>query len=234
MEISFVLAGYNEEKIARKSIQRCINVLEKDFDDYELILVDDASKDKTLDIMKEFAKNNPHITVLENKVNLNFGTSVLRGIYAATKTWIIFDAMDLPFRPEQTKDLILYTQKKEYDVLVLQRTGYKTTLWRKITSKGNLLLLNMMFPHLMKGTPVVNYVQIFRKSTVSEIIPLARSPIFVWPEMIFRAKLRGLNVGNIKNKPQINNVRKGAFGHPHDIIWGIYDMVRFKVHIHNI
>lgn len=81
----------------------------------------------------------------------------------------------------------------------------------------------------MKGTPVTNYVQVFRRDIVDSIIPFARSPIFVWPEMIFRAKLMGLRVGNVKNVPFVKKVRAGSFGKPHDIIWGIYEMLRFRI-----
>lgn len=231
MEVSYVLAGYNESELIEEAVSRCVKALEKDFDDYELILINDASKDNTLEIMNRCAQENPHIRVLDNLVNLNFGTSVLRGLKAAKKEWVVYNAVDLPLKPELTKKLIRHAQA--YDVLVLERTAYGGVFWRKITSNMNILLLNILFPKLMKGTPIVNYVQIFRRSIIDRVMPLARSPIFVWPEMIFRAKLLGLRVGNIKNRPDISKVRKGAFGHPHDIIWGIYEMFRFKIRCMN-
>jgi undecaprenyl-phosphate 4-deoxy-4-formamido-L-arabinose transferase len=68
---------------------------------------------------------------------------------------------------------------------------------------------------------------------IRSIIPFARSPIFVWPELIFRAKLKGYKVDNIRVKCNVENVRKGAFGHPHDIMWGIYEMLRFRIRLWN-
>lgn len=229
MEISYILAGYNEAPQIEESIQRIVNSLEKDFDDYELILIDDASTDGTGELMERTAEGNAKIRVIHNLVNLNFGTSVLRGMKAATKEWIIYNAADLPLYPEETKSVLESAQ--EYDVLVLERTEYKGTGWRKLTSKANLLLLNILYPRLMRGTPVVNYIQVFRKECISKCIPLARSPIFVWPEMIFRAKLAGIRVGNFRHTPHIGKPRKGAFGKPHDIIWGIYDMLRFRLRL---
>lgn len=227
MEISYVIAGYNEEKAIKESVQKCIAMLERDFDDYELILVNDASKDATGEIMKSFAESNSKIKYLDNVVNLNFGTSVLRGIRAATKDYVVYNAADLPFPLEDTKKIM--NEAQNYDVLVLERTAYKCVFWRKITSNINRILLNILYPKLMRGTPVTNYVQVFRTDRISQILPFARSPIFVWPEMIFRAKLQGLKVGNIKNTPDIQDVRSGAFGHPHDILWGMYEMARFRI-----
>ncbi len=91
--------------------------------------------------------------------------------------------------------------------------------------------MTILFPALVKGTPVLNFVQIYKRDKIRSIIPLARSPIFVWPELIFRAKLSGLYVKNVPVKCNIENLRKGAFGHPHDIIWGIYDMLRFRIRV---
>lgn len=234
MEVSYVLAGYNEGKLIESSIKKVVKMLERDFDDYELILVNDASKDKTGEVMKRYAEENPKIRYLENVVNLNFGTATLRGIMVATKPYVVYNAVDLPLPLNDTKDIIRKARK--YDVLVLERVNYNAVKWRRITSKGNSALLHLLFPILMRGTPVTNYVQVFRTDQLKRIMPLARSPIFVWPEMIFRAKLLKMRVGNVKNQPDIKEARSGAFGHPHDIIWGMYDMFRFRIRCwqHNI
>lgn len=227
MQVSYILAGYNEGEIIEGSIKKCLEMLERDFDDYELILVNDASKDSTGKVMETAAEQNKKVIYLENLVNLNFGTSVLRGIMAATKEYVVYNAIDLSFPLSDAKKVITKAQK--YDVLVLERIAYKCVFWRKITSIINRILLKILYPKLMKGTPVTNYVQVFRRDIVDSIIPFARSPIFVWPEMIFRAKLMGLRVGNVKNVPFVKKVRAGSFGKPHDIIWGIYEMLRFRI-----
>lgn len=223
------MAAYNEAEIIADCIQRIVRALEEDFDDYELILLNDASTDETGKIMEHEAKDNAKITVMQNMVNLNFGTSVLRGMRAAQKEWVIFNAADLPLYPEETKEVLQFAQS--YDVLALERVCYNAVFWRKITSKGNSLLLYALFPKLMQGTPTPNYIQVFRRDCLDRCIPLARSPIFVWPEMIFRAKLAGLRVGNLRHTPHIKQIRKGAFGKPHDIIWGLYDMFRFRLRL---
>jgi glycosyltransferase involved in cell wall biosynthesis len=226
--VSLILAGYNEESNIEQSMQQCYQALNNTFEHFELILVDDGSKDHTLEKMRTFSNMHPNIQVLPNYINLNFGTAVLRGLLAASYDYIIFNACDLPLSVDDMINLLL---KEDADVLVLERIGYKTTKWRQITSNVNKLLLKFFFPKLTKGTPVLNFVQIYKKDKIMNILPLARSPIFVWPELIFRAKLAGLQVKNIPVKCTVENVRKGAFGHPHDIIWGIYDMIRFRIRV---
>jgi glycosyltransferase involved in cell wall biosynthesis len=228
ISISYIIAGYNEDSIIEDTVRECHAALSTDFRDFEIILVDDASTDNTREIMDKLSNELDNIRVLHNLVNLNFGTSVLRGLMAADKDYIIYNAADLPLSPKLTLSII--NEMDACDVLVLERRQYHATGWRKVTSSVNTLLLHIFFPKLIRGTPILNFIQVFKKNTLIHIIPLARSPIFVWPEMILRAKLcKDMNVGNMPVDISLNEARKGSFGKPHDIIWGIYDMLRFKV-----
>lgn len=230
--LSVVLAGYNEEANIELAVKESIDMLESNYEDYELILVNDASKDQSALIMQQLADSNSKIKYMENYINLNFGTSVLRGMLMAEKDYVMFNAMDLPLDPSLIPNYLTIMKESNADVLVLEREGYKTTKWRKITSNVNHLMLCVLFPKLVKNTPVMNYIQIYKRDKLNCILPLARSPIFVWPELIFRAKLNEeYQVMNVKAPCQVNNLRKGAFGKPHDIIWGIYDMLRFRIRL---
>jgi glycosyltransferase involved in cell wall biosynthesis len=81
LKIAVVIPCYNEEKLATKTI----NTL-PDFVDY-IIAINDASKDKTLDILKGLAKNNKKIKVLDNESNGGIGFSLKRGFrYAIDNT----------------------------------------------------------------------------------------------------------------------------------------------------
>ena len=230
--LSVVLAGYNEESNIEQAVKETIEMLEANYEDYELILVNDASKDQSANMMQQLASSNPKIKYIENYINLNFGTSVLRGMLMAQKEYVIFNAMDLPLDPSLIPDYLTIMVEEKADVLVLEREGYQTTKWRKVTSNVNHMMLCVLFPKLVKNTPVLNYVQIYKREKLNGILPIARSPIFVWPELIFRAKLKkDYLVKNVKAPCQVINVRKGAFGKPHDIIWGIYDMLRFRIRL---
>lgn len=229
ISVSVILAGYNEEQNIDRAMKETYEALQEHYERFELILVDDASKDNTLSKMRQFAEDHPGTSVLPNYANLNFGTAVLRGLCAAQGRILVFNACDLPLATEDMMTLLGEMEKEEKtDVLVLERTQYKTTRWRGVTSDLNRILLRILFPRLTRGTPVLNYVQIYRREAFRQVIPLARSPIFVWPEMVFRAKKKGMTVQNKPVKCNVENLRKGAFGHPHDIIWGIYDMFRFR------
>lgn len=226
--VSVVIGFYNEEKVIADTVKKTIDVLDKAGLDYEIILVDDGSTDGSFRELEAFS-DNEKIIVLRNYVNLNFGTAVLRGMYSATKKYVIYNAADLPLDPNDIPEIIDEMYDEGLSMMVLEREEYKATKYRKCMSGLNILAMRILYPKLTKGTPVLNFVQCFDRDLLQQIRPVARSPIFVWPELIFRAKLKDVKWKNKRIK--INKaleVRKGAFGHPHDMIWGVYDMLRFK------
>ena len=99
--LSFVMAGYNEQSNVRQAVKTVADALEEAFDKYEIILVDDGSTDRTLSLMRSCAEEDRHIRVIENGVNLNYGSSVLRGMKAAKLDWVVYDAFDLEMEPHE-------------------------------------------------------------------------------------------------------------------------------------
>jgi len=229
--LSFIMAGYNEEPLVTRAVGEVASVLAEAFETYEIILVDDGSKDRTLELMKQCAAEDAHIRVLENGVNLNYGAGVLRGLKAAQNEWAVYDAFDLEMAPADFVRL-LREMDQSADVVVYERETYEAVLWRRFASQLNKGLLHLLFPLLMRGTPTLNHTQMFRRSRLDEIIPLSRSPIFFSPELVFRAKLRHMKVINQKVPfHSIDGVRKGAFGKAYDIIWAVTDMLRFRIRL---
>lgn len=94
-EISIVLPSYNGEEYIRESIE---SVREQTYQDWELIIVDDCSTDRTLEIAREYAARDRRIIVIHNEKNqklpesLNIGFRMAKGRYL---TWTSDDNMYL-------------------------------------------------------------------------------------------------------------------------------------------
>lgn len=228
--ISLVLPVYNESNLLGSTVRRCIEVLSRDVADFELILVDDGSTDGTGDEMDELAKSDERIHVLHNIINLSVGIAVQRGMASATKDFIVHNAVDLPLSVEDIAKFIQHA--KDCDILVFERKSYAGyTSWRWITSRINRILLRALFG----STDIwdMNFTQIYRRNIIPKILPLAKSPAFTTPEMILRAKRLGLHVKSLVVDYQPRTSGKGAFGKPHDILWSMYDLFRFRLKVWN-
>jgi len=225
--ISLIISAYNEEPIIEDCVLTCIDSLSTHFDDYELILINDASTDRTGQSIDELAEKHPNVVALHNKQNLNMGASIQRGMLASTKDYVTFNAADLPFDPDKYK--VIMDNAPEADMIVVQRIKYNgATKWRRISSLLNRALMRLLFPILKWNIRDTNYLQITRRTVLPFLMPLAQGPIFTWPEMIFRARYLKLKVKTANARYIPKHIRKGAFGKPGDILWALKEMINFR------
>jgi len=111
--ISFIVLSYNYEKFIGKTIQ---SILEQTVQDFEIIVVDDCSKDNSLHIIKSF--KDPRIKILCNQKNIGGAASYNRAILASKGSWLVnLDADDwiLPTKVEKQLDAI----KAEPDIDII-------------------------------------------------------------------------------------------------------------------
>ena len=223
--LSLIVPVYNERDLIIPAVERYLKVLSNDFVDFEIIFVDDGSTDGSDKIIDELAEKNGHIKVLHNLINLNLGITIQRGMMVATKEFVIFDGIDLCLAPEDFAEIV--SSLNDCDMLILERRSYPGCgVWRRITSMFNRLLLRILFGSRIRD---MNFTFIYRRDITSKILPLAKSPTFTHPEMILRAEHIGLRVKSIKVDYHPRTSGKGAFGKSHDILWTLYDMLRFRL-----
>ena len=92
-EISVIMPAYNAEKYIAASIE---NVLNQTFANFELIILDDASSDKTKEVVLSYAQNDSRIVYVEKQSNNGPATLRNEGIRLAKGTFIALnDADDL-------------------------------------------------------------------------------------------------------------------------------------------
>ncbi|MDB5227216.1 MAG: putative glycosyltransferase [Bacteroidota bacterium] len=225
--ISVIIPVYNEEKIVEQSIIQTYEALDRDFNDFEIILIDDGSRDNSLLIMKEIVNKYTNIHLHLNHINLNQGVSIQRGFALSKNEYVLHNGIDLPLNPVVIRELI--DLMDDNDLFVLQRNIYSgATLWRRMVSKANIILRKMLFPRLSSGITDMNFVQIYRSRIIKMVLPLAKSPAFTTPEMIFRARFFGLKVATHYVNFLARNEGNGSLGKLHDILWSTYDMIRFR------
>jgi dolichol-phosphate mannosyltransferase len=133
MELSIIVPVYNEEKNIPHIIERVKNTLiEMGSLHYELIFIDDGSKDKTLELIKEIRQNDPAIKVVSFSRNFGHQPAVFAGLsYASGKAIVVIDG-DLQDPPELIKDLYR-EMNKGWDVVYAVRKKRKEGPLKKIS-----------------------------------------------------------------------------------------------------
>ncbi|QHQ59958.1 glycosyltransferase [Anaerocolumna sedimenticola] len=111
--VSIVIPAFNVEY----EIKKCIdNLVEQTYTNYEVIIVDDGSTDKTKEICDLLEKNNDKIFVIHQE---NVGVSAARnaGIMVAKGTWIVFLDADDRMAPEAIESALILAEEKDCDTV---------------------------------------------------------------------------------------------------------------------
>lgn len=118
--LSVVIPIYNEQNIIKATLEKIVHYLSNKNFDYELILVNDGSTDKTGDVIYKFKKgleskseNNPNnykIIVLDNEKNRGKGYSVRRGVLESCGKYVLFTDADGSIPIEETEKLLNYLE----------------------------------------------------------------------------------------------------------------------------
>lgn len=96
--VSIVMPAYNCEKYIDEAIN---SVLAQTYKNWELLVIDDGSKDATFQILSEFSKNDYRIKPLKNEKNLGVSATRNRGIELASGEWIAFLDSDDIWNPSK-------------------------------------------------------------------------------------------------------------------------------------
>lgn len=115
-KLSIVIPVYNE-KDTLKTILEKVEGVDLGSIEKEIILVDDASKDGTTDILKELQNQKPYLNVIFKSQNSGKGSSLKQGFSLSTGDYVIVQDADLEYEPEEYKKLIKIVDEDTADVV---------------------------------------------------------------------------------------------------------------------
>ena len=144
-KISLVIPMYYEEQVAEECYKRVSKVLKelKDYD-YEIIFVNDGSKDKTLTILEEIAKKDKNVKVISFSRNFGHQAAVTAGLKYVTGDAIVIMDADLQDPPELVPDM-LKKWEEGYEVIYGKRkTREGESAFKLLTAKAFYSTLNKL------------------------------------------------------------------------------------------
>ena len=91
--VSIIIASYNYENYIKETIQ---SVLNQTFEDWEMIIVDDGSKDNSIEVIKEYCSQDNRIKFFQHENGENKGLieTLKLGIEKASSNWLVFVESD--------------------------------------------------------------------------------------------------------------------------------------------
>ncbi len=132
--LSVVIPMYNEEENIKRLFDRLFPVLKKLNLSYEVICVNDGSKDETLVILEDELKKRPGLVVVNLARNFGQHAAIIAGFSNARGKLIITMDADLQNPPEEIPKIV-EEFKKGHDLIGTIRLGRQDTLFRKVASR---------------------------------------------------------------------------------------------------
>jgi glycosyltransferase involved in cell wall biosynthesis len=190
--ISVVFPMYNEEAYLERAVEAAREVLEAIAPDHEIIIVDDASTDRTGELADALARADPRVKVLHNDRNRRLGGTLRAGYAAATKDLILYSDADLPFDFREVARAVRLLDYQQADVLAAYRFDR--------TSEGPLrTLYTLAYSALIRALFHLRYrdvnfsFKLFRRSLLDRVV-LKSEGSFIDAEFLVRAKKAGASI----------------------------------------
>ena len=190
--ISIIVPAYNEKNRLMEFTKSLIEYSRKNFEDYEIIFVDDGSKYNTLDIMKNLktaSKSSKNIRIISYKQNQGKGHAVKIGVLEAKGDKILFIDADGSIAPEEIPKMIEKLDK--YDVVIGDRYSKESNIeqphHRVLTGTVFSVIANIIFP--INTVDTLCGFKGFRREAARKIFSRLISNRWVFDvEVIYRAQ----------------------------------------------
>lgn len=202
--VSIIIPALNEEKNLKKTINEFVQYLNKQIYDYEIIIINDGSTDKTKEKIIELQEKFQNIILMEHKFNQGKGASVRKGLLTAKGDFRLFIDADNATSIDHL-DQVWSQFEKSYDIVIASRNKKDVpntkmlipqSAWKRFLGRfGNLIIQKVM------GTDIWDTqcgFKIFTKEATNNI--LSKTMINRWAidiEILTIASLQNYKIAKI-------------------------------------
>ena len=187
--LSLVIPMFDEEESIAHALDVAVETLERHFVDWEIVVVDDASRDGSPAIVAAAAARDPRIRLLRHERNRKLGGTLRTGFAACRKDLVLYMDADLPFDIDVVGRAVRALEVARADVIAgyrLDRTGegWRRTLYSYVYNS----LIGVLFgwPHRD-----VNFSFKLLRREVVDAVELRAEGSLIDAELIVKAKNLG-------------------------------------------
>lgn len=223
LSVSCTVFAYNEEATVAEAVAEVREALMSLGREFEILLVDDGSTDRTGEIGLALEGLYPEVHLIRHGKNLGPGSAILTGIRNSRNEVICFHAADqqLDFREVASfipllddHDLVIGTRS--------DRPGY--TAMRKLSSAVYIKLAHVLFD--LGDYDDFNFLYLYRRN-LFEDMPIDSDGVFLCTEIFVRARDRGARIAHVSARCLPRKVGKSRVYRPAIIAKTLGEMTRF-------
>ena len=205
--ISVFFPAYNEEGNIGNAIESALHVLPRLTDKWEIIVVNDGSKDRTGKIAEKYMVEYPGVSVIHHPINRGYGGALQTGFRAAKCDLIFFSDSDLQFDINEMKNLLEWID--EYDVVIGYRKNRKDSSHRRFNAYCWNLLIRMLLGVKVKDIDCA--FKMFRRTAIEDM-NVSATGAMVSAEVMAQVVRKGVRIKEVPvtHYPRVFGEQTGA------------------------
>jgi glycosyltransferase involved in cell wall biosynthesis len=224
-ELSVVLPAFNEEDNVDAVVRKCAAYLEARVPEWELLVVNDGSRDRTGEILNRLTSEFPRLRPLHHAVNRGYGAALRTGFDAATKRFVFYMDGDGQFDINDLDKLLPLATDDDHIV-----TGFRIERRDPFIRRLNAKLFGGWLVRIMLNVRVRDLNCAFKliPKKVLNAITLESTGALINAEMYGRAVRKGFGIREVgvHHYPRTAGVQTGA--HLSVILKAFYDLFRLR------
>ncbi len=227
--LSFFFPAHNEAENIEALVTEALSVLPQLADDFEIIAVDDGSRDATPQIAERLAAQHPQVRVVRHPVNRGYGAALRSGFGAARHELICFLDGDRQFRVDDLGRLLdRLAQADRPDVVVGYRLKRADPFIRLAYARSYRLALRVFFGLRVRDPDCA--CKLFRRSAL-EGIRLESGGAFLSAELLIKLGQRGRQLAEtgVPHYPRTAGAASGA--NPKVVLRAVRDFWRLRLRL---
>ena len=207
--ISLVMPAHNEAENIEPVVTEAVPALAAVSDDFEIVVVDDGSKDDTAGITRRLMEAEPHLRLVQHPVNKGFGAAVLTGFTSATKDWILYTDADRQFVLAELTRFMPFTDRA--DLIAGYRAPRRDPFLRVLYGKGWSMLCTLFFGYTVRDVDCG--FKLLRRTIIDHLADKIESRGATFSiEWLVRAKRAGYRFVElpVTHRPRVAGSQSGA------------------------
>jgi protoporphyrinogen oxidase len=227
--VSIVLPAYNEEDNILEALRRAGRVASRLCEDYEIIVVDDGSRDRTAELVRSIAARNSRVRLISHDGNRGYGEALRTGFRSARMDLVFFTDADNQFDLNELAAFLPWIDK--VDVVAGYRINRKDPLLRRFYAHAWNVLVRSLFYVPVRDIDCA--FKLFRRH-VFESLDLESVGAMVNTELMVKVGRSGAGVVEVgvKHYPRTAGIARGA--HPKVIVRALIELVRMAQRLRQI
>jgi glycosyltransferase involved in cell wall biosynthesis len=217
--LTLVFPVFDEERNIGPLLDSCRDLVPKLAADFEVIVVDDGSRDGSARVIEQRRLSDPRIRVVSHASNLGYGAALRAGLREARGEHVFFCDADMQFDLDELGSLLDHTD--EFDIVAGYRFPRRDPWPRRLIAVTWGLLVRLLFGLQVRDIDCA--FKVFRRP-ILDAIPIQSIGAFVNTEILVRARALGASIRQIPVSHQRRRHGTPTGAHPRVLLRALLEL----------